>query len=159
MSDEVYVLETKNNEAIAKLFKSLHTINSMAPPPAQVEDAEMIVIKDPNKTIRFRLPKERCTTQTNWARKKAKRQHKSLREEAKDLMTEYNKTVKLEEKRRNKRLSGPTIVPDSGATSTCIRKVDEEFVEILDEDSPKRFQNANGTISEAGKKARLTFDM
>jgi hypothetical protein len=37
--------------------------------------------------------------------------------------------------------------------------VDEEFVEILDEDSPKRFQNANGTISEAGKKARLPFDM
>jgi hypothetical protein len=37
------VLETKNNEAIANLFKALNTINSLAPPPAQVEDAEMIV--------------------------------------------------------------------------------------------------------------------
>ena len=37
--------------------------------------------------------------------------------------------------------------------------MDEEYVEVLDEDSPKRFRNANGSISEAGKKARLPFDM
>jgi hypothetical protein len=82
-----------------------------------------------------------------------------LQEEARELIKDYNKTVKLDEKRRNRRLNGPTIVPDSGATSTCIRKEDEEFVEILNGDSSKRFQNANGKISEAGKKAKLPFQM
>jgi hypothetical protein len=153
------VLETKNNEAIATLLQSLNTNSSLAPPPAQVEDAAMMIIKEPNKRISFLLPKETGTQRTNWSRRKAKKQHRSLRQEAKQLIKEYSKTIKLEEKRRTKRMAGPTIVPDSGATSTCIRKEDEEFVEILNEDSPKRFQNANGTISEAGKKARLPFEM
>jgi hypothetical protein len=159
MCDEINVLEAKNNEAITALLQALTTNNSLAPPPAQVEDAEMTIIKEPNKRISFLLPKKTGIQQTNWARRKAKQQHKSLRKKAKKLIKEYSKTMKLEDKRRIRRMNGPTIVPDSGATSTCIRKEDEEFVKILNENSPKRFQNANGTISEAGKKARLPFEM
>ena len=61
--------------------------------------------------------------------------------------------------RRNERRKTATIVPDSGATSTCIRSADSEFVDILDEESPKTFLNANGTESKAGKKARLPYAM
>jgi hypothetical protein len=137
MCDEINVLEAKNNEAITALLQALTTNNSLAPPPAQVEDAEMTIIKEPNKRISFLLPKKTSTQQTNWARRKAKQKHKSLRKKAKKLIKEYSKTMKLENKRRIRQMNGPTIVPDSGATSTCIRKEDEEFVKILNENSPK----------------------
>jgi hypothetical protein len=47
-------------------------------------------------------------------------------------------------------------VVDSGATSTCVRAEDAAFVQVLAEDeSPKRFLNANGTVSKATNKAQL----
>jgi predicted aspartyl protease len=50
-------------------------------------------------------------------------------------------------------------VVDSGATSTCIRPADAAHVQILQEQSPKVFLNANGTTSRAGNKAKLLYDL
>ena len=154
----------KNNEAIAHLIQTIHTINTLAPPPAQVEDAELIVIHEPNKTIRFLLPKGTRTTITNWARRKAKRQHTALREEATKLIKQHSQMLKMTEKRNQPKrrvppTNVPTIVMDSGATSTCIREQDTKYVNKLKQDSPKTFLNANGTISKAGKKAELQYNM
>jgi hypothetical protein len=48
---------------------------------------------------------------------------------------------------------------DSGTTSTCVREVDAKYTEVLEEDSPKQFLNANGTISKATKTTRLKNGM
>ena len=48
---------------------------------------------------------------------------------------------------------------DSGATSTCVRAEDAAFVQVLAEESPKRFLNANGTVSKATNKAQLKYEM
>jgi hypothetical protein len=62
------------------------------------------------------------------------------------------------EKRKSKRTE-PSMVVDSGATSTCIRSTDSTEVEVLNELSPKTFINANGTASRAGNKARLHYNL
>ena len=49
---------------------------------------------------------------------------------------------------------------DLGATSTCIRPDHAKYVNVSDEiNSEKQFLNANGSISEAGKKAMLQYDL
>ena len=53
----------------------------------------------------------------------------------------------------------PSIVMDSAATSTCIKANDEAHVKVLEEDSNKVFECANGTMSKAGKKAKLDYNM
>jgi hypothetical protein len=122
------------------------------------------VIHEPSKTIRFLLPKDTRTTKTNWARRKAKKQHTALREEATKLIKQHSQMLKMIEKRdRPKKRVPPTEVPtivmDSGATSACIREQDAKYVNELEQDSPKTFLNANGTISKAGKKAELQYNM
>jgi hypothetical protein len=61
------------------------------------------------------------------------------------------------ERCKNQRLA--TIVADLAATSTVIRMEDMEHVEVLKECSQKIYRNANGTISKAGNKAKLPFNM
>jgi hypothetical protein len=60
------------------------------------------------------------------------------------------------EARRERRAS---IVVDSAATSTVIRAEDMEHVELLPTRSTKVFYNANGTISKAGQKAKLHYNL
>ena len=52
-----------------------------------------------------------------------------------------------------------TSMADLAATSTVIRMEDMEHVEVLKECSQKIYRNANGTISKAGNKAKLPFNM
>ena len=160
------MLEMKTNDAIATILESLQTSIPQAPPTTQVEDVEAttIIVHEPNKTIRFKLDKEIETKKrTNWPRRKAKRDHTELRNKANELMRAEWKANKVIEKRNRKRTlqnhEVPTIVVDSGATSTCIRTEDAAFVQVLAEKSPKHFLNANGTISEATNKAQLEYKM
>ena len=155
----------KNNDAIAALLDSIQTSIPQAPPTTQVEDVEStIIVHEPNKTIKFRLDKQlEQKSKSNWPRRKAKRYHAELHSKARDFMQAEWKARKVEEKRmRQKELRDhgvPSIVVDSGATSTCIREVDAAFVSVLAEESPKRFLNANGTISKASNKAKLEYGM
>jgi hypothetical protein len=74
---DLNVLERQNNEAIATLLNSINTTVTQAPPPTQVEDAEKtIIVQEANKTIRFKLDvKRENKDQTNWPRRKARRDH------------------------------------------------------------------------------------
>lgn len=124
----------------------------------------MTKVRDPNKTIRFLLPKNDRTTKTNWARKKARREHTTLREQASDLIKQHSRMFKMTEeqncqKNRAPQTEVPSIVMDSGATLTCIREQDSKYVTKLEQDSPKTFLNANGSTSKAGKKAELQYNM
>jgi hypothetical protein len=97
----------------------------------------------------------------NWMRRKAKKLHVELRGKAKDLLKQQRRKERMErkwEKRKNKHTE-PSMVVDSGATSTCIRSIDATEVKVLNEQSPKTFLNANGTASRAGNKARLLYDL
>jgi hypothetical protein len=163
MSDsDIDVLEKKNNDAITALLQSLTTTVTQAPPPTQVEDVEKtIIVHEPNKTIRFKLNKhnEQRKKSKSWPRRKAKRDHTGLNSKAKELMKTVRRETKLDEKRIRRRERIATMAADSAATSTCIREIDAEFTDVSDEESLKRFANANGTISKASKKTKLRYDM
>jgi len=122
-----------------------------------------IIVQEPNKTIRFKLNKEMEDRKelTNWPRRKAKQDHTTLSQKAKELIKAEWRAEKLATKReRKKQYHGvPLMAVDSGATSTCVREVDAKHTEVLEEDSMKRFLNANGTISKATKKTRLKNGM
>jgi hypothetical protein len=130
--DEIVTLEDNYNHVIHQLNTLLNPI-PQAPPITQFEDVKTI-IKDSGKTIRWNLvPKVKQVH--NWMKKKAKQQHVEMRSKAKDLIVEQRKRDRQErkwEKRKIKR-DGPSIVVDSGATSTCIRPADAAHVQILQE--------------------------
>jgi hypothetical protein len=116
-------------------------------------------IHDPGKTIRFQLrPKDFQVAV--WSHRKAKREHNKLKEDAKTLIRAEMKAKKAQVKRENRQQRDiPSIVVDSAATTTVIRKVDEDHVEVLDEPSLKIFLNANGTKSPGGMKAKLDYNL
>jgi hypothetical protein len=118
------------------------------------------VIKDPGKTISFKLRPKDFQVPV-WSGKKAKREHREQKSEAKKLLrAEWHDKKRKEKQRRRKLNRGvPSIVVDSAATSTVIRSIDEKYVTVLDEPSTKVFKNANGTESRAGKKAKLDYNM
>jgi hypothetical protein len=144
--EEIVTLEDNYNQVIHQLNTLLNPI-PQAPPVTRVEDVNTIV-HDNGKTIRWNLePKVKQVH--NWMKKKAKRQHVEMRSKAKDLIVEQRKRDRQERKwaKRKMKHDEPSIVVDSGATSTCIRPRDAAHVQILNEQSPKVFINANGTTS------------
>jgi hypothetical protein len=156
--EEIVTLEDNYNQVIHQLNTLLNPI-PQAPPVTRVEDVNTIV-HDNGKTIRWNLePKVKQVH--NWMKKKAKRQHVEMRSKAKDLIVEQRKRDRQERKwaKRKMKHDEPSIVVDSGATSTCIRPRDAAHVQILNEQSPKVFINANGTTSRAGNKAKLLYDL
>jgi hypothetical protein len=90
---------------------------------------------------------------SNWSRKRAKRYHATIKGMAREYMQELKAIRKIERKRERQRGRIATIVADSAATSTVIRKADAEHVDVLETKSQKVFQNANGTLSSAGNEA------
>ena len=150
---DIKELEDKNNSTFNQLISKINSI-PQAPPLAQVEDA---------KKIKFHTNVDKTTHEDkqNWQRRKARKDHK---DENSNAMTKIIKQRQFEKqqrkwKRRNENRKAASIVVDSGASSTCIRTADKKHVEVLDEDSPKIFLNANGTESKAGKKAKLPYNM
>jgi hypothetical protein len=115
-------------------------------------------IQDEGKTIKWNLDVIKQRESRQWKRKLAKQQHTELKNEAKELIVQQRqrlKQVRKWEARNHRRRDGPTIVMDSGATSTCIKSSDAEHVKVLPIRSTKVFLNANGTQSPAGYKAEL----
>jgi hypothetical protein len=160
------LLEMKNNDAIAAILDSIQTSIPQVPPTTQVEDVDKttVIIHEPKKTIKFKLNKEdEDRRRANWPRQKARREHTEIRDKAKELIRVEWKTNKMIEKRnKQERLPNhevPSIMVDSGATSTCIRTEDAAFVQVLAEESPKWFLSANGTVSKATNKAQLEYEM
>jgi hypothetical protein len=79
--EELRQLHVKNNIIIEQL-NSLTNPTPQTPLPTQVKDVEY-TIHDPGKTIRFQLrPKDFQVAV--WSRKRAKREHNKLKEEAKN---------------------------------------------------------------------------
>jgi hypothetical protein len=154
------LLEDKHNIMINQLHDTLNSI-SRAPPITQVEDVKQF-IQDEGKTIRWNLDKIEQKNGRQWKRKLAKRQHMELKNGAKDLIVQQRqrlKQIRKWEARNNRRRDGPTIVMDSGATSTCIKSSDAQHVKVLPDRSSKVFLNANGTQSPAGYKAMLYHNL
>jgi hypothetical protein len=79
------------------------------------------IVQDAGKTIRWDL-KPVVREVHNWMRNKAKRQHKDLQNKARDLLIKQRRKERMERKweKRKVRRTEPSIVVDSGATSTCI---------------------------------------
>ena len=97
-------------------------------------------------------------TKGSWQRKKAKRMHTDTKQDAiQNLRKHWRKD--RDERKWSMRQQNKTIVADSAATSTVIRVEDMDNVEVPEEDSNKVYRNANGTILEAGKTAKLPFRM
>jgi hypothetical protein len=96
---------------------------------------------------------------SNWSRKRTKRYHATIKGMAREYMQELKAMRKVERKRERQRDRIATIVADSAATSTVIRNADAEHVDVLETKSQKVFQNANGTLSNAGNEARLKYDL
>jgi hypothetical protein len=98
---------------------------------------------------------------TNWQKKKARRDHTTMQERAKELIISDRKIKKMEQKweRKKQRVQEATIVMDSVATSTVIRAEDEQYINSTNEPSTKVFYNANGTLSRAGNKATLRYNL
>jgi hypothetical protein len=156
-------LEDKNNLIINRLLAFAQPI-PRAPPTTQVKvvDPHTTIIQEEGKTIRFKLDnRQKRDRNTVWSRKKAKRMHSDLRMDAKELIIKERQKRREERKREKKRVgsSVPSIVMDSAATSTVIKESDTAYVDVLDENSPKTFYNANGTKSKAGKKAVLQYNL
>jgi hypothetical protein len=86
-----------------------------------------------------------------------------MKQDAKEQLAFWRRKGKIEVKRKRRRERRrsvvPSIVVDTGATSTVIRQADEEHVDVLPEKSDKTFLNANGTMSKAGNKARLRYKL
>jgi hypothetical protein len=162
--EEVRILEDKTNYMLHQLDLVPKPI-PQAPPPTQVEEVEQALhlIEDANKQIRFQLNTQLESNSTPWARKKAKREHRQENSNAKNNIImqrqQDRQARKWIERNAKKKEATPSIVVDSGATSTCIREADKEFVEVLETNSSKIFLNANGTTSKAGKQAVLNNDL
>jgi uncharacterized protein (DUF342 family) len=162
--EEVRILEDKTNYMLHQLDLVPKPI-PQAPPPTQVEEVEQALhlIEDANKQIRFQLNTQLESNSTPWARKKAKREHRQENGNAKNNIImqrqQDRQARKWIQRNLNKKEATPSIVVDSGATSTCIREADKEFVEVLETNSSKIFLNANGTTSKAGKQAVLNNDL
>ena len=62
-------------------------------------------------------------------------------------------------KKLKKSQTEPSIVMDSAATSTVIRRADANYVSVLQDLSNKVFFNANGSKSNAGNKAKLKYNI
>ena len=146
-------LEDKNNNSFNQLISSITSI-TQAPPDTQVEDVKTIQFQNEINNVQQK-------NSPGWKQKVAKKQHQEERISAQMNIIKQRKFAKQQRKwqRHVERKKEATIVPDSGASSTCIRTADAEHVEILDKDSPKTFLNANGSESRAGKKARLPYNM
>jgi hypothetical protein len=81
-----------------------------------------------------------------------------LNSKAKELIKTVRRVTKLDEKRIRRRERIATMAADSAATSTCIREIDVEYTDVSDEDSLKRFANANGsTISNTGNELAIVI--
>jgi hypothetical protein len=157
--EELLQLQVKNNRLIKQLNALTNPI-PRTPRPTQVKDVE--IIHDPGKTVRFKLHQKDYRVPV-WSRKKAKQQHKELKEKATTLIRQEWKATKLREKQKTRQKKTPSSVPnvvmDSAATSTVIHPKDNDHVIITNEKSPKMFCNANGTVSAAGMKAQLPFNL
>jgi Na+/phosphate symporter len=79
------------------------------------------IVQDVGKTIKWNL--EPAVKEVHsWMRRKAKKLHVELPDKAKDLLKQQRHKERMErkwEKRKSKRTE-PSMVVDSGATSTCI---------------------------------------
>lgn len=149
--DEYTLLKDKHKKLVNQLVTYTCPTNQV-PLPTQVEDVK-------RKTIKFKDNSPNDET-SSWTRKAAKRHHKQENYEAVMQMREGRKMLKIDRKRaRRKERNEATAVMDSGATSTCIREEDTSEVEVLRTNSNKTFYNANGTLSDATKKARLQYDI
>ena len=127
-------------------------------------DSPNIMIRDKNKTITFKLSRDiENKPRRQWKRKMIRRDQTQLNEKAQQLLRDHRRREKMQRKQANRKMARrgevPTAVMDSGATSTCIKQEDVEHVHVLRENSKKKFYNANGTISNAGKKAQLKYDI
>ena len=150
---EIKELEDKNNTTFNQLISTINSV-TQTPPIAPVEDAKRIkFISNNNEQLKNK--------QQPWKQRKAKKEHKEENSNAMHSIIKQRQFQKQQRKwkSRNERRKAASMVVDSGASSTCIRTADEKHVEVLDEDSPKTFLNANGTESKAGKKAVLPFKM
>ena len=164
--DSLLLLEEENNHLITQLRNIANNSIPQAPPPTQVEDVEnkdtILNIQEENKTITFQVDETQAAGRENWPRRKARRQHRQEQLQAKELILQFKQTqlkvAKWKDKWRRKEKRGSAAY-DTAATSTCVRDEEEEFVDVLDEDSDKKFLNANGSVSSAGKKARLRWEM
>jgi hypothetical protein len=94
-----------------------------------------------------------------WQQRKAKKGHGKIKERARGILIEVRKRRKQERKYEARRERRASIVVDSAATSTVIRAEDMEHVKILPTRSTKVFYNANGTVSKAGQKAKLHYNL
>jgi predicted aspartyl protease len=127
-----------------------------APPPTQVEDVENLMhIVESTSGIKVQLNFQQKVT-TNWRKKRARREHKLIKQDAKEQLALRRRKGKIEIKRKRqrerRRTNVPSIVVDTGATSTVIRQTDAENVHVLPEKSTKTFLDANGTESKAGNR-------
>lgn len=122
-----------------------------------------IIIHESNKTVRFKLDLSiENKPKTNWSRRKAKRYHAKVKNQAVELINELRIQRKVERKRakqRDSKQSEATIVVDSAATSTVIRTNDAQHVNVLPTKSTKVFYNANGTTSKASNRAELKYNL
>ena len=116
------------------------------------------IIHDPGKKIRWNLADGHATSGRR-QRRKAKKEHGKIKEKARGLLVEERKRRKQERKQETRRELRASIVVDSAATSTVIRAEDVEHVELLPTRSTKVFYNANGTVSKAGQKAKLHYNL
>ena len=76
-----------------------------APQPTHVEDVEnTIIIHESNKTVRFKLDLSiENKPKTNWSRRKAKRYHAKVKNQAVELINEIRIQRKVERKRAKQR--------------------------------------------------------
>jgi predicted aspartyl protease len=161
-AEELRVLEDKNNRMINQLHSFVNP-TPQAPSPTQVEDVENLMhIVESTSGIKFQLNLQQRES-TNWRKKKARREHKQVKQDTKEQLALWRRkgkvVVKREKRRERKRTIVPSIVVDTGATSTVIRQTDAENVNVLPEKSNKTFLNANGTESKAGNKAQLKYNL
>jgi hypothetical protein len=100
--EELLKLEDKNNLIFCQLISITSPI-PQTPRPTQVEDVETIIVHDPGKTIRFTLDRNKQNKgRTNWQKKKARRDHTTMRERAEELIISDQKIKKMSKNGKEK---------------------------------------------------------
>jgi hypothetical protein len=99
--DELEELEVKNNNFIRQL-NSFSNPNPKAPlsTPVHAVQSEYSIIRDPGKTITFKLPLTHSTkrTKSGWGRKKACQVHQVTKTHVSDLLIQQCRKTKTDTK-------------------------------------------------------------
>jgi hypothetical protein len=150
----------------------LNSVETVTPPPTQVEAVELVNRIAERKEVQFKLTSDAIKKlKSNWGRKVAKQQHKQCNEMAMKIAKmqkirakSASRMQKRVEERRSRReareeaeqVKKGTAVMDSGAMSSVFRPEDDEYV-VIDTNVPSRkiFTMATGEKSRASTIAKL----